>query len=104
MTLDRVSLHGELTLQLTSASITRSRIVNSKSLAPAISLRSGIGVSLRQTFVSGTLAVAVSQNDAGVSAVSSVLAGPLSGGTHTCTDTYGADYELLDGACQPAAP
>jgi hypothetical protein len=107
VTMDGVSLYGELTLvEVHNARITRSHIVNLKTLAPAISLVRNAGVRLEQTFVRGTLAVAIVEPGVGgIHAVSSVLAGPVTpSGTSSCTDTYGADYELLTASCQPQAP
>ncbi len=79
------------------ASVRGSYIINSASTAPALSLRGGANVELEQTFVQGAQALAVEANSR-LEASSSVLAGPVSGAAGavlSCTDTYGADYELL---------
>ena len=87
-----------------SANVVRSYI-SSASTAAALSLRSG-SVELEQTFVQGALAVAADARSR-LQATSSVLAGAVSGSggaVISCTDTYGADYELLDASCQPQVP
>ena len=63
-------------------------------------------VELEQTFVQGALALAADARSQ-LEASSSVLAGPVSGSAGavlSCTDTFGADYELLSTSCQPQVP
>ena len=55
----------------------------------------------------GTPLSAFVQNPGRVKVSSSVLAGPITRGPEAvliCTDTYGADYELLNATCQPQVP
>ena len=103
-TFDRVRIHGGLGISNAQASILGSHIVNSTTTTPAL-LVSAI-VQLEQTFVQGAQALAVEANHR-LEASSSVLAGPVSGpagAVLSCTDTFGADYELLDASCQPQTP
>ena len=88
------------------ASVRGSYLIDSASTAPALSLRGSANVQLEQTFVQGAQALAVEANSR-LAASSSVLAGPVSGSAGavlSCTDTYGADYELLSASCQPQVP
>jgi hypothetical protein len=104
-TFDGLQLLGELRLGAASAEIRRSYI-NSASTAAALFLGEEANVQLEQTFVQGAQALAVEANSR-LSASSSVLAGPVSGAAGaviSCTDTYGADYELLTPSCQPQQP
>jgi hypothetical protein len=103
-TFDRVRIHGGLAMSNAQASIFGSHIVNSTTTTPAL-LVSAI-VQLKQTFVQGPQALAVEANHR-LEASSSVLAGPVSGpagAVLSCTDTFGADYELLSASCQPQVP
>jgi hypothetical protein len=104
---DGLTVQG--TVILGGPTTVRRSYINSTSTAPALSLRDlGAGdvpnVLLEQTFVQGAQAIAAATGKLSVS--SSVLAGGVSGpvGALTCTDTYGADYELLSATCQPQAP
>jgi len=107
-TFDRLTVHGEVDLSgdLGSANATiRNSHIYSSSTAPALRLRNA-NVTLRQTFVQGAQAVIVGERDR-LQSSSSVLAGPVSADNAavlTCTDTYGADYELLSPSCRPQAP
>jgi hypothetical protein len=101
---DRLTVHGQLSLVGARASVRGSYIINSASTAPALYLLSST-VQLQQTFVQGAQALAADQGR--LEASSSVLAGPVSesgGAGLSCTDTYGADYELLTASCQPQPP
>ena len=84
--------------------------ISSASTAAALFLRRDTGyasnIQLEHTFVQGALALAADDGSR-LESSSSVLAGPISASATavlTCTDTYGADYELLNAACQPQAP
>ena len=107
-TFDRLTVHGEVAFfgspGRAGATISNSHIYSS-STAPALRLRYA-GVTLRQTFVQGAQAVIVGERDT-LQSSSSVLVGPVSadvGAVLSCTDTYGADYELLTASCQPQPP
>jgi hypothetical protein len=107
---DGLTLHGQLLLDLVQATIVRSYI-SSASTAAALSL-DGARIQLEQTFVQGAQALAAGislsgRSESRVDASSSVLAGAVSGSAgsvFSCTDTYGADYELLNASCQPQGP
>jgi hypothetical protein len=90
-----------LRIQTDQASVRRSYI-HSESTGPALSVTGSIDVNseLTNTYVEGTQALVA----AGLEAVSSVLAGAVSGVTLRCIDTYGADHELLNASCQPQVP
>jgi hypothetical protein len=107
-TFDRLTVHGEVTFfgspGSAGATISNSHIYSS-STAPALLLRRA-NVILRQTFVQGAQAVIVGERDT-LQSSSSVLVGPVSADNAavlTCTDTYGADYEVLTASCQPQPP
>jgi hypothetical protein len=107
-TVDGLTLHGRFSVGEPAfggfATVVRSYI-STESAAAAFSLTYG-SVQLEQTFVQGALAVAVDARSR-LQATSSVLAGPVSGSAGaviSCTDTYGADYELLNASCQPQVP
>jgi hypothetical protein len=107
-TFDRLTVHGEVaafgSLGGASASITNSHIYSS-STAPALRIRDA-NVILRQTFVQGAQAVIVGEQGT-LQSSSSVFVGAVSADNDavlTCTDTYGADYELLTASCQPQPP
>ena len=109
---DGLTVHGEFVLEGVTSSVLRSYIVNSTTTAPALSLGSA-RVQLEQTFVQGTQALAagvgggLSSGESRLEASSSVLVGAVStsaGSVLSCTDTYGADYELLNATCQPQVP
>ena len=111
-TFDGLSVRGEVVIEGGTASVLRSYIVNSTTTAPALSLGSA-SVQLEQTFVQGTQALAagvgggLSSGESRLEASSSVLVGAVStsaGSVLSCTDTYGADYELLNATCQPQVP
>ena len=110
-TFDELRLNGELVLDTTTASVSRSYIINFATTAPAISLRSA-RVQLQHTFVQATQALVaersqISSSESQLDVASSVLAGAVSrsaGAVLSCTDTYGADYELLTPSCQPQPP
>jgi hypothetical protein len=102
-TFDGLRILGQFVLHRTRASVHGSYLIDPASIAPVLSLRGGANVELEQTFVQGAQALAV-EADSRLAAASSVLAGPISAsGTAvlSCTDTYGADYELLTALCQP---
>jgi hypothetical protein len=102
--IDGLRIQGQFLLAGARASVRGSYIINSASTAPALYLRSST-VQLQQTFVQGAQALAADQGRLETS--SSVLAGPVStsgGAVISCTDTYGADYELLSASCQPQVP
>jgi hypothetical protein len=107
--IDGLTVHGRLRLQRGSPRVLRSYIIDSTGTAPALSIESA-NVQLEQTFVQGTQAVVVTEfgsRQGQLEAFSSVLAGPVSGSggsVLSCTDTYGADYELLTASCQPQVP
>jgi hypothetical protein len=109
--IDGLTVHGQLALQRSSARVLRSHIDNSASTEPALFIQSS-NVQLDRTFVQGTQAVVAgigppSISEGRLEASSSVLAGPVSGSAGSvlsCTETYGADYELLSATCQPQAP
>jgi hypothetical protein len=107
-TFDRLTVQGEVAFFGSpgdaSATISNSHIYSS-STAPALRLRNA-NVTLQQTFVQGAQAVMVGERDT-LQSSSSVLVGPVSADNAavlTCTDTYGADYELLNASCQPQLP
>jgi hypothetical protein len=105
LTFDGLQLLGELRLEEAAAEIRRSYI-SSASTAAALSLGRAVSVELEQTFVQGAVAVAV-EAASELQSSSSVLSGPISASTAaviSCTETYGADYELLSAVCQPQVP
>jgi len=103
---DGLRVHGEVTLRGSSGGGTIARsYISSSGTAAALSL-GDTNVQLEQTFVQGAQAVAVGERS-GLQSSSSVLAGPISASATavlSCTDTYGADYELLNATCLPQAP
>ncbi len=107
-TFDGLTVLGNLGLAEGGYKVLRSYIINSAN-APALSLAEDAGVQLQQTFVEGAQAVATPPGvgNRRLEASSSVLAGPVSpaaGATLSCTNTFGADYELLSASCQPQVP
>lgn len=101
---DGLQLHGELQLDVARAHIRRSYIKSPRTAA-ALFLQEA-AVTLETTFVQGALALAADASSR-LESSSSVVAGPISAaGTAvlSCTDTYGADYELLSASCQPQVP
>jgi hypothetical protein len=109
---DTVTVHGGLILDggfAGKASVRGSYIyfVDQVGAEPgALSVRTR-AVRLEQTFVQGTPAVVV-PGLMQLEVFSSVLLGPVlepAAGTQiSCTDTHGADYELLNATCQPQVP
>jgi hypothetical protein len=103
---DGLTVHGTLMLRDRPHTVVRS-YVQSATTAPALFLFGG-EAHLEQTFVQGALAVAADPDRGGrIDAASSVLAGPVSVAPvlrASCTDTFGADYELLSATCQPQVP
>jgi hypothetical protein len=110
-TFDGVRVNGTLGLTNAVASVLGSYIIDSSVTAATLNVLSST-VHLQQTFVEGTQAVVLGSaqgfsSEGRLEASSSVLAGPVSGSAGSvvsCTDTYGADYELLSPSCQPQAP
>jgi hypothetical protein len=116
LTFDGLTVHGEFVLEGVGPTepvrILRSYIINSATTAPALHLRAA-DVQLEQTFVQGTPALLAADmgppaNRASqLDTSSSVFVGAVSGSAGSvlsCTNTYGADYELLNAACQPQTP
>jgi hypothetical protein len=104
---DGLTVHGTLLLSAGPYTIVRS-YVQSATTAPALFLRNVQDgeTHVEQTFVQGALAVAADRASH-FQVSSSVLAGPISvapDSRASCTETYGADYELLDPSCQPQVP
>jgi hypothetical protein len=99
---DTVSVHGHVLFEESEPSVRGSYIVSSDPTEPALALREA-GVQLEQSFVQGAVEFVDSNSRGGLTATSSVLAGPVLVPA-TCSDTYGADYELLDAECQPQGP
>lgn len=104
---DGLRVLGEFVLDHAQASVLRSYIASTGTTA-ALSLRSS-NVRLEQSFVQGAL---VAQNpgpgssQSSMQSSSSVLAGTVEGAASAvlnCSDTFGADYELLSASCQPQA-
>jgi hypothetical protein len=108
---DEVTVHGATRLSATLLSIGRSFFV-STSTAPALELHGNALygppiILINQTFVQGMQAIAVTPNTpvGRFEISSSVLAGSVSPVAWLrCTDTHGADYELLSDSCQPQTP
>jgi hypothetical protein len=101
---DRLTVHGRFLFTEITTTLRRSYIVSSATAQPALSLGERAFVELDQTFVQGAVDSASPPfRPVGLNASSSVLAGPVSVPA-SCTDTYGADYELLDASCQPPQP
>jgi hypothetical protein len=106
-TFDGLQLLGEISLGPAGVSVTieRSYISSPSTAIPAITLeRCDSGTycqtaQLEQTFVSGAQAIEAHGGSL-LQSSSSVLAGRVIGRA-SCTDTYGADYELLNALCQP---
>jgi hypothetical protein len=115
LSFDGLTVHGELVLEGAGATepvrILRSYIINAAATGAALQLRSA-RVQLEQTFVQGMPAVAATKHQivsfaSELAVSSSVLAGHVSGSEGSvlnCTESYGADYELLDASCQPQGP
>jgi hypothetical protein len=110
-TFDGVRVNGRLVLTNAVASVLGSYIIDSTGTAATVNVLSSTA-RLQQTFVGGTQAVVLGSaqgfsSEGRLEASSSVLAGPVSGSAGSvlsCTDTYGADYELLSASCQPQVP
>jgi hypothetical protein len=106
---DGLTLQGELAVFGAQGTVVRSRISSAGTRA-ALSLGQDAGyassIQLEHTFVEGVHAVDVGE-DSELQSSSSILAGPVSGDAAAvlrCTDTLGADFELLSAACQPQSP
>ena len=111
-TFDGLTIHGEFVLDTMTpvfCALTSSTPQLLRPPSPSAQHR----VQLEQTFVQGTQALVAgigsqtSSAESQLEASSSVLAGPVSrsaGSVLSCTDTYGADYELLSASCQPQVP
>jgi hypothetical protein len=103
--LDTVGIHGLLLIAGQKGSV-RSSYIYSEHAAGAMLIEANV-VRMEQTFVQGApFAVGVTLLRR-FEAFSSVLVGTVAGhptAVLSCTDTYGADYDLLDAACQPPQP
>jgi hypothetical protein len=109
---DGVTVHGRLSFPggEQDAQVLRSYIINTEEPGPALSIGLSNG-KVVQTFVQGALVAGSGPAGTGhpghIEVSSSVLAGPVSafdGASFSCTETYGADYELLSASCQPQEP
>jgi hypothetical protein len=108
-TFDGFRLQGELVVSGAYANVLHSYI-DASGTGAALSLQRDSGfsgddshVQLKQTFVQGAQALAVEAGSR-LESSSSVLAGAVSADVSavlSCTDTFGADYELLSVSCQP---
>jgi hypothetical protein len=105
-TIDGLTLQGEIGIGTAGRARILRSYINSQSTAAALSVLQDADVQLEQTFLQGALALAADARSE-LGATLSVLAGPVSGSAGavlSCTDTFGADYELLSASCQPQVP
>ena len=102
-TFDRLQLLGDIYLGGGDVHITlrRSYISSLINFDPCTGAGC-ITAQLEQTFVGGAQEIETRAGSM-LQASSSVLAGGVNGRA-SCTDTYGADYELLSALCQPHPP
>jgi hypothetical protein len=104
--LDTIGMHGLLVISGQKGSVRRSYIYSEHPFG-AIRVDANV-VQMEQAFVQGApLAVGVESRhrfEASSSAFVGAVTGRDSTAVLSCTDTYGADYELLSASCQPQVP